>query len=111
MLLVPLKFTLHMSFNFSIWAYNIISHGTVIKSMKTSMTSSCPRVEAMSHRLLRNAESSSFQFVGPKPMRLSNILWLVKNSHSLTTISLILLHFEHGHFMLAQTLKRSHEDW
>ena len=68
--------------------------------------------KATSHRSLRNAESSSFQCCGSQANGLSNIMWLVKNSPSLTIISFsMLLHFEHAHFILAQTLKRSHEDW
>ena len=42
----------------------LISMGPWWIPWKTSMTSSCPRAKAMSHRSLRNAESSSFQFCG-----------------------------------------------
>lgn len=43
--------------------------------------------------------------MGPQSNGLSKILWLVMNPSLFTVIPLLISHFEHGHFTLAQTME------
>ena len=60
---------------------------------------------------IKNVESFTPQFVGPKATGIPNILWVVMNSLLFSNIAPLISHFEHGHTTLAQSIESFQEDW